>query len=248
MGSSNILKVDNMDNYVKENQDKQVKQLHFLLPKHPYRILIAGGSSSGKSNLLLCMLTKMLPYDRLYVFSRHLDQPKYVYLKKYITDIEKAMKKKFKMDINIIKVWSNKLEDMPNIEDFDKSYRNLVIIDDFVICSKSQMARIADYFTRVRHMNTSVILLNQMYHRTDRAVRLNLSQAILFQNNNRREVSLLATELGSDLEKGEFAKLYNTVLSKKYNFLYIDNESYEKPLRYRKGFDELYTRDFNLTF
>ena len=40
---------------------------------------------------------------------------------------------------------------------------------------------------------------------------------MLFNNKNKKEVELLAREIGSDLEKGQFRKLYNRILNKKYN-------------------------------
>ena len=41
----------NFDNYVNENKTKHNKNWPYI-PDHPYRILIIGGSGSGKINLL----------------------------------------------------------------------------------------------------------------------------------------------------------------------------------------------------
>ena len=242
-----VLDIQNMDDVCGDGRDDQVNQVHFLLPKHPARILICGSSGSGKSNLLINMLQKQLVYDRIYVFSRHINQPKYKFLKEYIEDIEKCMEKKMKVkNYKIIKGWSDKLEEMPSIEDYDEDYRNLIVIDDFNIITKPQQAIINDMYTRVRHRNASIVMLNQMYFRTDRSVRLNLTHCILFQNNNNREITTLGTELGSDLEKGQFKKLYNKVLNKRFNFLVIDNTTFDKKLRYREQWNGLFTEDFNL--
>jgi len=56
---------------------------------------------------------------------------------------------------------------------------------------------------------------------------------------------LLQKELGSDLPRGEFKKLYNYILSKKFNFMCIDNETDDKRKRYRSGFDGLYNGKLN---
>ena len=82
-----------------------------------------------------------------------------------------------------------------------------------------------------------------MYFRSPRPVRLNLSYVVLFNNKNKKEISLLATEQGSDLSKGEFQKLYNSILKNKYDFFLIDNETNDENLRYRKNFDGIYTRN-----
>ena len=78
-----------------------------------------------------------------------------------------------------------------------------------------------------------------------RPVRNNITHAILFQNYNNQELQLLQKELGSDLPKGEFRKLYNYILSKKYNFMVIDNETDDKRKRYRNQFDGLYEGKLN---
>ena len=45
------IKMINFDNHVKENKTKHNKNWPYL-PDHPYRVLIIGGSRSGKTNLL----------------------------------------------------------------------------------------------------------------------------------------------------------------------------------------------------
>ena len=50
----------NFDNYVNENKTKHNKNWPYI-PYHPYRILIIGGSGSGKTNLLFNLIEKQ-PY------------------------------------------------------------------------------------------------------------------------------------------------------------------------------------------
>ena len=50
----------NFDNYVNENKTKHNKNWPYI-PDHPYRILIIGGSGSGKTNLLFNLIEKQ-PY------------------------------------------------------------------------------------------------------------------------------------------------------------------------------------------
>ena len=45
----------NFDDYVNENKNEHNKNWPYI-PDHPYRILIIGGSGSGKSNVLLNLL------------------------------------------------------------------------------------------------------------------------------------------------------------------------------------------------
>ena len=46
----------NFDNYTNENKTKHNLDWPYI-PHHPYRILIIGGSESGKSNALLNLIT-----------------------------------------------------------------------------------------------------------------------------------------------------------------------------------------------
>ena len=45
----------NFDDYVNENKTEDNKNWPYI-PDHPYRILIIGGSGSGKTNVLLSLI------------------------------------------------------------------------------------------------------------------------------------------------------------------------------------------------
>ena len=47
----------NFDNYVNENKTKHNKNWPYI-PDHPYRILIIGGSGSGKTNTLINLINE----------------------------------------------------------------------------------------------------------------------------------------------------------------------------------------------
>ena len=46
------------------------------IPDHPYRILITGGSASGKINSLLNLLHQQ-DIDKIYLYAKNLNEPKY---------------------------------------------------------------------------------------------------------------------------------------------------------------------------
>jgi hypothetical protein len=92
-----------------------------------------------------------------------------------------------------------------------------LIIDDFPILNKKEKEKVAKLYTQIRHKNGSVIYLQQLYFQLDRAIRNNLSHIVLFNNKNKKEVELLAREIGSDLDKRQFKKRYNRILNKNIN-------------------------------
>ena len=230
------LKVVNIDKYIKEK--KKNDNTNPYLFQTPCRVIIAGSSSSGKGNLLTDILTRnKIHYTALYVYSRHITQSKYKYLKKYVENIEKKLKKQ-KIEVDIIKAWDNTLDNLVECEDLDENEDNIIVIDDFnAFLTKKQKEKIGDLFCSCRHKNTSIFFLGQLYHEIPRSCRLNLSYLCLFDNNNRRELSLLMTELSSDKDKSEFRNMCKYVWKDKYNFLLIDNVN--PKMRYRKNFDEI---------
>jgi len=245
--SNNALQIDNFDEIVNENEIKDIQdgQIHTLLPKHPYRMLLLGSSGVGKTNILLNLLTKQLVYDRIYLFSRHLEQAKYKFLKKHLEDIEENLKEAG-INQKIIMAWENTLQKLPNVEDLDADYRNCIVIDDFAVTEKKNSKRIAELFVRSRHRNASVIFLTQLMFKCDRDIRLNCSHFILLQSHNKRELTSLSMDLGADLEKGVFKDLYNKVLAEPYKFLLLDNTARGgDPKRYRIGFDRMYDGNLN---
>jgi len=238
--NGNILKVDNMDVLVKESKDDMNSQLHELLPKSPFKMLILGTSGAGKSNLLLCMVLKMIVYDKVYIYSKHLEQSKYKFLKQHLENMEDAIEKECGHKIKILEHFENTLDKLPKPETFDKDYRNLVIIDDFALTNKKNLDKIGELYVRGRHHNVSTIFLTQLYFRIPRDFRLNTNYLALFNSYNKRELNSLSQELGGDLPKHKFRDLYNTILSEPYNFFYIDNTTNDPMKRYRKNFDGLY--------
>ena len=69
----------NFDDYANEN--KTVHNLKWpYIPDHPYRILIIGGSGSGKTNALLNLINKQLDIDKIYSYAKDPYEAKYQFL------------------------------------------------------------------------------------------------------------------------------------------------------------------------
>ena len=69
----------NFDNYTNENKTKHNKNWPYI-PDHPYRILIIGGSGSGKTNLLLNLIKNQPDIDKIYLYVKDPYESKYQYL------------------------------------------------------------------------------------------------------------------------------------------------------------------------
>ena len=69
----------NLDSITNENNKKHNKKWSYI-PEHTYRILIVGGSGSGKANALLNLINEQNDFDKIYLYARYLSEPKYEYL------------------------------------------------------------------------------------------------------------------------------------------------------------------------
>ena len=59
----------NFDDLVNENKTKHNKNCSYI-PDHPYRILIIGGSRSGKTNVLLNLIENQPYIDKIYLYAK----------------------------------------------------------------------------------------------------------------------------------------------------------------------------------
>ena len=66
----------NFDNYTNENKTEHNSKWSYI-PDHPYRILIIGGSASGKTNALLNLIHNQPDIDKIYLYAKDPYETKY---------------------------------------------------------------------------------------------------------------------------------------------------------------------------
>ena len=66
----------NLDCITNENSKKNNEKWPYI-PDHPYRFLIIGGSGSGKTNTLLNLINEQNDINKIYLYARDLNKPKY---------------------------------------------------------------------------------------------------------------------------------------------------------------------------
>ena len=58
----------NLDGIANENKKEHNEKWSYI-PDHPYRILIIGGSGSGKTNTLLNLINEQNDIDKIYLYA-----------------------------------------------------------------------------------------------------------------------------------------------------------------------------------
>ena len=69
----------NFHDYTNENKAKHNLKWPYI-PDHPYRILIIGGSGSGKTKALLNLIHNQPDIDKIYLYAKDPYEAKYQYL------------------------------------------------------------------------------------------------------------------------------------------------------------------------
>ena len=150
----------NLDSITNENNKKHNEKWPYI-PDHPYRILIIGGSGSGKTNTLLNLINEQNDIDKIYLYARDLNEPKYkILIKKH-----KDAGIKHLNDPNAFTECSNMMDDVyENIHDYNLSRKRkvLIVFDDMIadiMTNKKFQAIIKELFVRCRKLNISLFLL-----------------------------------------------------------------------------------------
>ena len=84
------MEIPNYDSHSKKSNS--YKRLYQYMPDDTFRMLIVGGSGSGKTNLLYHMLMKPLVYyDQIHLYAKNLEQEKYQNMIKKFNEISKTV-------------------------------------------------------------------------------------------------------------------------------------------------------------
>ena len=120
----------NLDNIV-NNKNKGHSVNWLYMPDHPYRILIIGGSGSGKTNTLLNLINEQRDIDKIYLYAKDLSESKYEHL---INNCENAGIKHLN-DSKAFIDCSNTMDNVDeNIDDYNLNRKRkvLIIFDDMI--------------------------------------------------------------------------------------------------------------------
>ena len=233
----------NLDSIINENNKKHNEKWPYI-PDHPCRILIIGGSGSGKTNALINLINEQKDIDKIYLYTGELSEPKYEYLIKKRQDVGI----KHVNNLNAFIECSNTMDDVyENIDDYDPSRKRkiLIVFDGMIVdivTNKKFQAIIKELFITCRKLNISLVFITQSYFFVPKDVRLNSTHYLIMKINNREELQYIAINHSADIDYKDLTKIFR----KPFNFLTIDTTlPASNPLRFRKNLFDSYKNDNN---
>ena len=192
-----------------------------IYSRHPYRILIIGGSGSGKTNALLNLINNQPDIDKIYMYAKDPYEGKYQLL---INKTESTGLKHFN-DPKAFIEYSNYMQDVyKNIDEYnlDKECKILIVSDDMianVINNKKLNSIVTKLFIRGRKLNISLAFITQSYFKVPKDVRLNTTHFFITKIPNKKELQQIALNHSSDITTKDFTNIYKRCNAKPYYFL-----------------------------
>ena len=227
----------NFDDYTNENIIEHNSKWPYIRD-HPYRILIIGGSGSGKTNALLNLINNQPDIDKIYLSAKDPNEEKYQYL---INKREKVGLDRFD-DPKAFIEYSNDMQDVhQNIDDYNprKKRKVLIVFDDMIagmINNKKLDSIVTELFIRGRKLNISIVFITQSYFKVPKDVRLNSTNFFIMKVPNKRDLQQIALNHSSGIDFKDFMKICKKCTKEPYSFLVNDTTmSSDNPLRFRKN-------------
>ena len=199
----------NFDEYTNENIIEHNSKWPYI-PDHPYRILIIGGSGSGKTNALLNLINNRPDIDKIYLYAKDPYEKKYQYL---INKHEKVGLNHFN-DPKAVMEYSNDKQDVyENIEDYNsiKKRKILIVFDDMIadmINNNKLNPIVTELFIRGRKLNISIVFITQSYFKVPKDVRLHSKHFFIMKIPNKGELQQIALNHSSDIDFKDFMNIY----------------------------------------
>ena len=170
----------NFDEYT--NESKKEHNLNWpYIPDHPYKILIIGGSGTGKTNALLNLINNQQDIDKIHLYAKDPSEYKYQYLinKRECVGINHLHDPKAFIE------YSNDMHSVyKNIDNYNPDNENkiLIVFDDMIadmINNKKLNSIATELFIRDRKLNISLIFITQSYFKVPKDVRNNSTHFLL---------------------------------------------------------------------
>ena len=198
----------NFDDAVKENIKEHNPNWPEILDD-PYRILIIGGSESGKTNSLFNLVNHQPDIDRIYLYAKDPYEAKYQFL---INNRENTGFKHFN-DSKAFIEYSNDIDYIyKSIKEYNpnKKCKILIVFDDMIVymlSNKKLYPMVTELFVRGRKLSICFVFIVQSYIAVPKNIKLNSTHYFIMKIPNKQE-----------LQQIDFMNRYKKCTAKPYFF------------------------------
>lgn len=223
--------IKQFDNFSIVNIDKFIspqlkgRNRHGNLLPDSIRCIICGPSNCGKTNVMLNLLfsPEGLYFENIYLFSKSLNQSKYMFLQNVLEGIP---------EIGYFPFSENDQVPFPS----EILKHSIVIFDD--VASQKQN-NIRNYFSMGRHNHADSFYMCQTYsYIPKQLIRDNTNFLIVFKQDNRNLTHIYNDHVNMDMGIKQFREVCKKTWSSGENkFIVIDKNRDLGEGRYREGFD-----------
>lgn len=190
----------------KHNPEPEINDGQYA-PKWPFRAIICGPSSSGKTFLLNSMLCDpdgddyRVHFGTIYICAKDTEETAYKILRDALDGAERQYNRileeqglKIGSEPEKLAHWYNDpAELMGLLDSMDREERKLIIFDDQELASdKARLKIMEEFFQRARKLNCSMVFVAQTYYGTPKFIRRNCNYRFVFKpSGGKREINAL---------------------------------------------------------
>jgi ABC-type dipeptide/oligopeptide/nickel transport system ATPase component len=200
--------------------------------KVPFRMLIVGASGSGKTNIIMNLISLMdNTFNKVYLYTRNKNEPLYEYL-------ELALPDKDMLEVH------EGIDHLNSIKIDDHFFgQTLIIFDD--LCQEKNQTVIQELYIRGRKLGCCIVYLTQKYSLVSTTIRENCNYLILKKIAGKRDILTILRNGSLNAEKEELLKMYKHTVSGDdiLSFLLIDFNA-KAEHQFRHNFNKVLNIDF----
>ena len=170
---------------------------------------LIGQSGSGKSTALIDFLYRAPKFCEIHLFSgsgNATTEPLYQLLKEKIPETKTY----------------DTVEEIPDLETFEKDNEKLIVFDDFLQLTPKQMKKLSQFATAGRKSGFTCIFMAQNYTSIPKPISRNLHYLWIFKIPDARSVETIYRNHVNGITKEQFKGLHQVITSEPRSFLNLD--------------------------
>lgn len=217
-----------------KSEERTYDSFNEIQIKIPFRMVLTGGTGSGKTNALMRLFNIMNCFDRVLLYAGDLSEDLYAYFTDSLEQAEKATGYR-------ILTKSNDISTLTDVGTHDKKLNTLLIIDDMVTEKHKHLMHAAKYWTMGRKKNVSSIFISQSYYDVPSMIRKNTEYFIFTKIRTARDLTFILKEFQLGLTQEQIMELFIEATREGFpNFFMIDtNNVKDTSYRFRKNFSPM---------